>query len=718
MEIAKDVSSDPIDKVLQLLFPDDSPDLQNLGVEESDPLDIDKVFQLLFPEDAPAQQSASDESSKSLKEAELVSVLKQVPGFNALPKEFLQQGVVPYIKSKKSSKLIKGNKAQAVIHWDNLIERLKELNSETKEVLQVAKDKKDLGMTLSAIDRLEQQIELESKLLGDAVQLLFPEPTIAPQPPIVTPVPAISPAYAPQATPNVTTSPQEVRADNRAAIMFADIADSAKLSATLGVDKAREVTSSCMQLLSKIIRDNQGVVVKAIGVEAMYSFHLADAAAKAAVQMQQKVAEAAEVWGANLNIRVGFHFGNVSKKNNDLSGEAVNLTARIVGQAKGGQIITTGETLDIMSNHLSGDAKELIQVRVKGRAEPIRICELTWVKEKTAPTTQPPVEVVTPPPQPSVEEAAPTPQSPTERAAPPKKAQVNNQAAIMFADIAGSTKLYEAIGDEKARDLTSACIDLLKQITEDHQGVVIKTIGDEVMCTFPTADLAAEASIRMQEDVDEHQHVWGSQLHIRVGFHFGDVIEENNDVFGDAVNLAARMAGQAKGDQIITTGETLDIMSDHLSSDSRELIKSHVKGKAEAIRICELTWGEEEELTIMGGMDSAPVVAQEKNSATISFGGKDVVIDESNTGASMGRGDKNTFMVPDSKSSRAHAKFEFRRGRIYLIDQSSNGTYLSPDGNQMVFIHRDEHILQGTGVIGLGHEVNAANELAIHYNCG
>ncbi|MBF0359258.1 MAG: FHA domain-containing protein [Magnetococcales bacterium] len=716
MEIAKDVTSDPIDKVLQLLFPDDSPGLQNFGVEESDPIDIDKVLHLLFPEDAPAPQSASDGASQTPKEAELASVLKQVPGFETLPKEFLQHGVVPYIKQKKRDKLIKGNKAQAAVHWDNLIKRLRELNVETKDLLQSAKDKSDLGMALNAIERLEQQIKLESKLLGDTVQLLFPEPVFASQPPIAV----AATASAPQATYSGVTAPQqEVVANNRAAIMFADITESAKLNETVGSNKAREITSGCIQLLSKIALDNQGVVVKTVGVEALLSFPSADAAAKAAVQMQQKVADSAAEWGIALNIRVGFHFGYVSKKNNDVSGEAVNITARIVGQAKGGQIITTGETLDIMSNHLSSASKELIQVRVKGKADPIRICELTWVHEKQSTTQQqPPAEVVAPSPQPVAEKVAPSPEPTIESAGKPKKAQVIKQAAIMFADIAGSTKLYEAIGDEKARSLTSACIDLLKQITEDHQGIVIKTIGDEVMCTFPTADLAAEASIRMQEDVDEHQHVWGSQLHIRVGFHYGDVIEENNDVFGDAVNLAARMAGQAKGDQIITTGETLDIMSDHLSSDSRELIKSHVKGKAEAIRICELTWGEEEELTIMGGMDAAPVIEQEKNSATISYGGKDVVIDESNTGASMGRGDKNTFMVPDSKSSRAHAKFEFRRGRIYLIDQSSNGTYVSPDGGQMVFIHRDEHILQGTGVIGLGHEVNPAHELAIHYNCG
>ncbi|MBF0134383.1 MAG: FHA domain-containing protein [Magnetococcales bacterium] len=291
---------------------------------------------------------------------------------------------------------------------------------------------------------------------------------------------------------------------------------------------------------------------------------------------------------------------------------------------------------------------------------------------------------------------------------------VQNQLAIMFADIAGSTKLYETVGDAKARELTSQCIALMASVTRDYQGVVIKTIGDEVMCTFPSADLAAEAAVRMQEGVEESEHDWGSKLRIRVGFHFGDVIEENGDVFGDAVNLAARMAAQAKADQIITTGETLDILSPHLRVDGRELIKAHVKGKSEPIRICELTWGEEEELTIMGGAPTeAPGPTTESVKAV--FQRKEVIVSESSGAVSMGRGKDNTFIVPDSMSSRNHAKIELRRGRTYLVDQSTNGTFVLTTTGEKYLVHRDEHILSGQGVIGLGREVTSTDPLAVHF---
>jgi adenylate cyclase len=292
----------------------------------------------------------------------------------------------------------------------------------------------------------------------------------------------------------------------------------------------------------------------------------------------------------------------------------------------------------------------------------------------------------------------------------------NSKLAIMFADIAGSTKLYETIGNDRAREVTSRCIALLSAVTTEFKGRVVKTIGDEVMCTFPTADAASQAAVRMQETVSDEGEALGN-MHIRVGFHFGDVILENGDVFGDAVNLAARMAAQAKGDQIITTGETLDAMSPYLRFGSRELITTTVKGKAAPIQIIELTWGEAEELTVMGGRDAVTVLAPNTVSGQISFNGRDVDINEENPLVTIGRDKNNTFSVLDSMSSRVHAKVECRRGKIVLIDQSTNGTFVVTTRKERAFVHRDEYILQGRGVIGLGREVNASDPLAVHFSC-
>ena len=132
--------------------------------------------------------------------------------------------------------------------------------------------------------------------------------------------------------------------------------------------------------------------------------------------------------------------------------------------------------------------------------------------------------------------------------------------AIVFADISGSTRLYETLGDAVARELVSQCLDLMTEQIAKSGGTVIKTIGDEIMCTFPTAERATESSMGMQEaiteDLPDMNPNMPSTMSLRIGLHFGSAILEAGDVFGDAVNVAARMVGLAKGGQIITTQHT------------------------------------------------------------------------------------------------------------------------------------------------------------------
>src|SRR5258705_12310755 len=125
------------------------------------------------------------------------------------------------------------------------------------------------------------------------------------------------------------------------------------------------------------------------------------------------------------------------------------------------------------------------------------------------------------------------------------------ELAILFADVVGSTKLYEQMGDIKARDMVAACIEIMRSATDAHSGTVIKTMGDEVMATFPTADDALNAASQMQHAISTHPEltVDGSPVAIRIGCHFGPVGLENRDVFGSAVRRSNRMTSQAKARQ-------------------------------------------------------------------------------------------------------------------------------------------------------------------------
>ena len=122
-------------------------------------------------------------------------------------------------------------------------------------------------------------------------------------------------------------------------------------------------------------------------------------------------------------------------------------------------------------------------------------------------------------------------------------AEEASEAAVLFADVSGSTKLYESAGNAVAHAAVESCVNLMKLKTQAAKGRVIKTIGDEVMSAFNSADDAADAAIEMQLAISELPPVGNTTLGIRIGFNFGPVVNRDGDVFGDAVNLAARLAG-------------------------------------------------------------------------------------------------------------------------------------------------------------------------------
>ena len=174
------------------------------------------------------------------------------------------------------------------------------------------------------------------------------------------------------------------------------------------------------------------------------------------------------------------------------------------------------------------------------------------------------------------------------------------EVAILFADVVGSTQLYEQLGDIKARQMVARCLDIMREATEANQGTVIKTMGDEVMSTFPTADDAMNAAKRMQERISadaELEHDNG-RVAIRIGCHFGPVVQEHRDIFGSAVHTANRMTSQAKARQIITTLSTVQKLSPEWQGATRQIDIATVRGKADEVVLFEVIW-QPEEITSM-----------------------------------------------------------------------------------------------------------------------
>ena len=285
--------------------------------------------------------------------------------------------------------------------------------------------------------------------------------------------------------------------------------------------------------------------------------------------------------------------------------------------------------------------------------------------------------------------------------------------AVLFADISGSTKLYDTLGDTRAKRLIDECIGLMREVVAHYSGRVVKTIGDEVMCVLPNADNGCLAASDMQHKIAGLPAVSDVKRAIRVGFHVGPVIEESNDVFGDTVNLAARMAGLAKAMQIITTSATVEKLSPTLRQTTRKIAALSVKGKGDDIEICEVIWQDGEDLTMTTPSTIAPPTRIELH---LTHGMQKLVLEQANSTLSLGRDDGCQIVLADRKASRVHARIERRRDKFFLVDQSTNGTFVTFSGEAEIALSREELMLRNRGRITFGHSMQESGEETVDFS--
>ena len=272
--------------------------------------------------------------------------------------------------------------------------------------------------------------------------------------------------------------------------------------------------------------------------------------------------------------------------------------------------------------------------------------------------------------------------------------------AILFADVSGSTTLYERLGDRQALKAVEQVLDLVRRSVSTYHGRVVKTIGDEVMAVFRDADSALQAASDMQTRVAALPTFADARLAIRVGFHFSPAIEENGDYFGDAVNTAARMAGLAKGGQIITTAATVAALSPLLREGTREVAALSVKGKQAEVQVCEVLWQTGEDVTML-----AAKLAQASTEAVlrVAHGVRTLVMDADLATVQIGRDAGHHIPITDKMASRLHGRIERRGDKFYYVDLSTNGTYITIEGDVETVLRRDQAMLRGRGTLSFGH---------------
>lgn len=292
---------------------------------------------------------------------------------------------------------------------------------------------------------------------------------------------------------------------------------------------------------------------------------------------------------------------------------------------------------------------------------------------------------------------------------------------VFFADVAGSTQMYEQLGDSVAHECIAESLERIVRQGTLYHGRLIETIGDEVMMTFHQPRDAARAACEIQR-LFAASKVKGRTVKVRIGFHYGP-IEHTPDghPFGDSVNVAARVAALCETGRIIATESSLAGLHHSNEFTVRPYQRTRVKGKSEPLVLEEVVW-DSEDATSLFTMTQTTLVKAPGLSLQLNYRGHQVTLGTDRPSYVIGRGTDCDLIIESGLASRRHCRLEFRWGQVFLVDHSTNGTYVqSQEGKRegdgvSMRLHRRELPLKGKGSISIGTPVEAADEACqVHF---
>jgi class 3 adenylate cyclase len=284
-------------------------------------------------------------------------------------------------------------------------------------------------------------------------------------------------------------------------------------------------------------------------------------------------------------------------------------------------------------------------------------------------------------------------------------------ASVVFADLVGSTGIFERLGDETAGRFVTQLTGALAKIFEQHQGRVVKLLGDGLFVVFASELQAVTACIAIQQQLQlkpVRPGGTGRPVQMQMGIESGEIVEIEGDCYGDAVNSAARLADLAGAQQILATQRVRSALPAAQQEQLRSLGPMYLRGKSDATEVFRVEWqaGHEADATVMGvSLGSA---SARQPHLQVSIAGQSLELLPRGEPITLGRSVTADLPVNDTRVSRLHATLEWRGGHFVLTDASSFGTWVY-FGNQPepVVLRRTECYLVGQGLIALGCDRNA-----------
>jgi len=287
------------------------------------------------------------------------------------------------------------------------------------------------------------------------------------------------------------------------------------------------------------------------------------------------------------------------------------------------------------------------------------------------------------------------------------------ELTVLFADICRSTVLFNRLGDQEALNLIMKALELAGEIVTGQNGTIIGTIGDEIMCTFTSPEDALISARQIHKMMQTTTLMQSNQLAMRVGINSGTVVSLSNSVYGDTVNIAARLAQQAKANQSLLSSNTIASINEILRDQIRQVGKINLRGKAGAIEIHELLETDtEEEITEVSTNEE---LVTRSFLMTARYRTREMRFDPMLVRFLFGRGQDCDQTIDHPTISREHAEILYHNGQFLLRDFSTNGSHVI-QGDNHEQIHRSSVELKGKGQIFLGRTLDQP-EYCIEFTC-
>lgn len=271
---------------------------------------------------------------------------------------------------------------------------------------------------------------------------------------------------------------------------------------------------------------------------------------------------------------------------------------------------------------------------------------------------------------------------------------------VLFADITGSTTLYAQRGDATAFALANACLDVVDAEIVAGGGRVVKRLGDGLLAVFDAPLAALTAALKIRAALDDPANLATREgVRVRAGIASGAAVLLPNDVYGDVVNVAARLVGLAGGDEIFLSGTVFESLPPALRAQSRLIDQLLLRNRPAPVLVYECVREERDVTVAMGTRLRASAATME-----LLYGDQLFIIGPERPRLTIGRHAESDIFVDDEVVSRTHAEITLRGDKFVLTDRSTNGTYVYVDEGPVLRIVREDLVLTGMGRIVPGAE--------------